>query len=159
MNLKIKCDTPKEQVLVLRKFKKLVPECRWSLQREPIEIMPFADFNTNEVCLILNEKLLCWTTGMGADYPTFTASDFLRDDWKMEPTKTIDKVSTDRLDAALKMAGTPSSRQENFSTPLYLAITFPALIKAATEDITVPNVKPAGGCSKSFSRVVPASRC
>ena len=92
MNLKIKCDTPKEQVLVLRKFKKLVPECRWSEFLDGSNVfdyIPFVDFPIDCPQILLYLDGIQITQCPCSDYlesltKYFTASDFLRDDWKME---------------------------------------------------------------------------
>ena len=89
MNLKIKCDTPKEQVLVLRKFKKLVPECRWNNSGiELLNSIPFVDTSMDQCNFCLHSDN---TVTYGSllepnwfQHPEFTASDFLRDDWKLE---------------------------------------------------------------------------
>lgn len=92
MNLKIKCDTPKEQVLVLRKFKKLVPECRWGFGKETLDFIPFVEYGYDVVFLYLEVKVINYDLPDSQDndcmhYPSFTASDFLRYDWKMEDDK------------------------------------------------------------------------
>lgn len=85
MNLKIKCDTPKEQVLVLRKFKKLVPDARWGSEHL-FSFIPFIDSNADQVWLYLYNTILGWDRLPNElyDYPSFNASDFLRNDWKLE---------------------------------------------------------------------------
>lgn len=91
MNLKIKCDTPKEQVLVLRKFKKLVPEVNWNGGVPLEDFMPFVD--NNEIAIHLFLHNLGYVTyndvykSNDPDFHEFTASDFLRDDWKLEDDK------------------------------------------------------------------------
>ena len=89
MNLKIKCDTPKEQVLVLRKFKKLVPECRWDWNESIMDFFPFVNLNVDSVYIYLEALNISWDKQSDPcdeynRFPEFTASDFLRDDWKLE---------------------------------------------------------------------------
>ncbi len=88
MNLKIKCDTPKEQVLVLRKFKKLVPECRWYDRTGLFDYIPFIEDSVDSCELSLcSDNDIVWGEINDHTYnhfSTFTASDFLRDDWKLE---------------------------------------------------------------------------
>lgn len=92
MNLKIKCDTPKEQVLVLRKFKKLVPECKWAAgEEQPNEWFPFSNAGYESCFLFLNiDNTITWDSlkcNGRWKFNQFTASDFLRDDWKLETKK------------------------------------------------------------------------
>ena len=110
MNLKIKCDTPKEQVLVLRKFKKLVPECRWDGGGEiPTEWLPFVDSNSDSIWLYLEDQIILCDKLVHNNYttfPTFTASDFLRDNWKLEEKSellTKLKVIQDQLNELEKL--------------------------------------------------------
>ena len=89
MNLKIKCDTPREQVLVLRKFKKLVPECGWNNSGiELLNNIPFVDSKMDQCNFCLhNDNTVTYGPLLEPNWfnlPEFTASDFLRDDWKLE---------------------------------------------------------------------------
>lgn len=97
MNLKIKCDTPKEQVLVLRKFKKLVPECKWPESGNCIlSTIPYVEYNKELVYLHLEGSSVFWREEFDKEsdiyFPAFTAYDFLRNDWKLKSEKSEDEA-------------------------------------------------------------------
>jgi len=96
MNLKIKCDTPKEQVLVLRKFKKLVPECKWGFCDDLFDMIPFIEKGLDKSFIIIHDNgcvTYCPENQNYYDkYPTFNASEFLREDWKLKSEKSEDEA-------------------------------------------------------------------
>lgn len=106
MNLKIKCDTPKEQVLVLRKFKKLVPECKWSEFMDGsnvLDYIPFVDYfiDAPEVLLFLDGTQITQCPYSPIFGGFIIAYDFLRDDWKVEPEKAEIKAKIKSLEKQL----------------------------------------------------------
>lgn len=105
MNLKIKCETPKDQVLVLRKFKKLVPECKWRNGVSVLDHIPFIEKKTDQCSLVIHDNNCVTYCPDGETYynefAAFTASDFLLDDWKLEPDKSEVQAKIEALQSQL----------------------------------------------------------
>ena len=74
---------------MLRKFKKLVPECRWNSGRSAYEYIPFVDHRSDiDFCILYLNETAIFHIPQRLVHLSFqdyiTASDFLRDDWKLE---------------------------------------------------------------------------